>query len=69
MWEWLKEKIIRLEDKIVASNIESELLRKIYIEGREEAAAVREVIRNAMQKVTITIIDTGMVITLSEKTQ
>ena len=66
IWEWMQEQFIRIEDKLTARFIEEGLLKNLFEEGRDEAAYIRSVARGAKDRVFIKIIDTGMVITLTE---
>lgn len=67
VWDYVKEQLYKIEEVCVSAALESETLKKLYLESKNEEKRVRKILKECKDKVVVTLIDVGMVIRLDEK--
>ena len=60
-----KELLFSLETKFKSLYFDTERLKRLYVESREEELSVNKMLRKYKEKITVNLIDAGMVIQLN----
>lgn len=62
---FIQEVLFNLETKIKSITFSTERLKKLYVESRQEELDIMKMLRKYKEKITVNLIDAGMVIQLN----